>query len=64
MLVSITGQKFGRAFAEKPIVMKKPFGYDEVLIQLAVANKASLQRLAKLIEKLEASARRDAFVSR
>jgi hypothetical protein len=38
---------------------KKLRGREETLAELANANKASLQRLARLIGKLEASARRD-----
>jgi hypothetical protein len=37
---------------------------EEILVQLAVTNKASLQRLARLIGKFEAAARRDAFPKR
>jgi hypothetical protein len=40
--------------------MKKPWAYDDILVQLALANRASLQRLARLIGKFEESARRDA----
>jgi len=39
--------------------MKKPWAYDDILVQLALANRASLQRLARLIGKFEAAARRD-----
>jgi hypothetical protein len=39
--------------------MKTPWSYDEILVQLAIENKASLQRLAQLIAKFEAAARRD-----
>jgi hypothetical protein len=42
--------------------MKSLWAYDEILVQLAIENKASLQRLARLIAKLEAAARRDSTV--
>jgi hypothetical protein len=46
-----------------PDKMKTPWAYDEILVQLAIENKASLQRLARLIAKFEAAARRDGVVA-
>lgn len=54
-----TGRNSGQPHAARTFKMKKPWAYDEILVQLAIENKASLQRLARLIGKFEAAARRD-----
>ena len=55
----LTGRDSGELDAATTLKMKKPWAYDEILLQLAIENKASLQRLARLIGKFEAAARRD-----
>lgn len=44
---------------QKKTGMQKPWAWEEVLLQIAKDNKASLQRLSELIRKFEQAARRD-----